>query len=98
MIRVTPANPEERLMRAELLYYIATEIKRRNLSEDQAAKLLGVLDPHVISLLLQAKVSNFSLEDVLQMVTRLGVDLTISGQPAASEQGHVILSNLPQFA
>lgn len=90
-------NPEERLMRAELMFYIATEIKRRDLSQRQAAALLAIPQPH-ISLLLQAKVSSFSLERLLQMVTRLGIDLTISGQPAASEQGHVVLKSLPQLA
>ena len=88
-------DPEERMMRAQLLYYIATEIKRRKLSQRQAADLLGVPQPH-ISLLLQAKLSNFSLERLLQMTTRLGVDLAISGQ-LTDEQGHITL-NLPQFA
>ncbi len=91
------SNPEERLMRAELMYYIATEIKRRDLSQCQAAALLDIPQPHV-SLLLQAKGSNFSLERLLQMVARLGINLTISGEHAESEQGHVILNNLPQFA
>jgi predicted XRE-type DNA-binding protein len=90
-------NPEERLMRVELLYYIATEIKRRNLSPTQAADQLDI-KPSQVDLVLQAKASNFSLEQVLQMVTRLGVDLTLSGQPAMHEQGHVTLSTLPQFA
>ncbi len=88
-------NPEECLMRAELMFYIATEIKRRGLSQRQAAALLDIPQPH-ISLLLQAKVSSFSLERLLQMVANLGV--TISGQLAASEQGYVVLNNLPQFA
>jgi len=90
-------NPEERLMRTELAFYIATEIKRRGISQRQAATLLDIPQPHV-SLLLQAKVRNFSLERLFQMVTNLGVDLTISGQLAANEQGHVVLNSLPQFA
>ena len=51
-------NPEERLMRAELLFYIVTEIKRRDLSQRQAAALLDIPQLHV-RLLLQAKVSSF---------------------------------------
>ncbi len=88
-------NPEERMMRAQLLYYIATEIKRCKLSQRQAADLLGIPQLHV-SLLLQAKLSNFSLERLLQMTARLGGDLAISGQ-LTNERGHITL-NLPQFA
>src|SRR5689334_21545729 len=87
-------NPEERLARARLLCYIVAEIKLRGLSQTQAAALLGVPQPH-ISLLLQAKMSNFSLERLLQMVARLGQDVTISFQPTAGERGHVMV-NLPQ--
>lgn len=87
-------NPEERLARAQLLCYIVTEIKRRGLSQTKAAALLGVPQPH-ISLLLQAKMSNFSLERLLQMVARLGLDVAISFQPAAGNLGHVTI-NPPQ--
>ena len=89
-------NPEECLARVQLLKYIIAEIKRCGLSQRQAANLLGVPQPH-ICLLLQARVSNFSLERLLQMVARLGVDVAISCQPATGEQGHVTLS-LPQPA
>jgi len=100
---VSSANPfadvglpdsEERFARAQLLCYIVTEIKQRRLSQTKAASLLGGPQPH-ISLLLQAKMSNFSLERLLQMVARLGLDVTISFQPAPGEQGHVMV-NLPQ--
>jgi predicted XRE-type DNA-binding protein len=87
-------DAEERFARARLLCYIVSEIKRRGLSQTQAAALLGVPQPH-ISLLLQAKMSNFSLERLLQMVARLGHDVAISFQPAAGEHGRVIL-NPPQ--
>lgn len=89
-------NPEECLARVQLLKYIIGEIKQHGLSQRQAAKLLGVPQPH-ICLLLQARASNFSLERLLQMVARLGVDVAISWQPATGEQGHVTLS-LTQFA
>jgi len=90
------SNPEERMMRVELLTYIVAEIKRRGLSQRQAAALLGVPQPH-ICLLLQAHLRSFSLERLLKMVARLGIDVAISCQLAASEQGHVALS-LPEPA
>jgi predicted XRE-type DNA-binding protein len=86
-------NPEECLARVQLLKYIIAEIKRRGLSQRQAAKLLEVPQPH-ICLLLQARVSNFSLERLLQMVARLGVNVAILCRPATGEQGHVTLSLL----
>lgn len=82
------------LAREELLSYIVTEIKRRGLFQRQAASLLGVPQPH-ISLLLRARLNNFSLERLLQMMARLGVDIAISCRPATSGQGHVIL-RLPE--
>jgi predicted XRE-type DNA-binding protein len=87
------SNPEERLARAQLLCYIVAQIKQRGLSEAQAAALLDVLPPD-IRLLLQAKMSNFSLDRLLQMVARLGLDVSISFQPAAGEYGRVIVSPL----
>lgn len=87
-------DAEECLARAELLYYVATEISRRGLTQHQAASLLGIPQPHV-SHLLKARLSCFSLERLLQMTARLGVDVAISCQPTTSEQGHITL-RLPQ--
>ncbi len=90
-------NAEERLAQAELLHYIRAEIKRRGLTEDQAADLLGVL-PEEIHSLFQWHKMRFSFERVLQMIARLGVDVAISCQPAQSPRlGHVTI-NLPQSA
>jgi predicted XRE-type DNA-binding protein len=88
------SDAEECLARAELLYYIVKEISLRGLTQKQAASLLSIPQPHV-SHLLRARLSSFSLERLLQMVARLGVDVAISCQLATSEQGHVTIS-LPQ--
>ncbi len=87
-------DAEECLARAELLYYIIKEISRRGLTQKQAASLLGIPQPHV-SHLLRARLSSFSLERLLRMTARLGMDVAISCQPARGEQGHVTIS-LPQ--
>jgi len=87
-------DAEECLARAKLLHYVATEISRRGLTQHQAASLLGIPQPHV-SHLLQARLSCFSLERLLQMMARLGIDVAISCQPATGEQGHVML-RLPE--
>ena len=89
-------DAEECLARSELLYYIMTEIKRRGLSRRQAASLLGVSESH-IRLLLRGRLSEFSLEYLLQMVKKLGMHVAISCQPTTGEEGHVTIS-LPQSA
>ena len=89
-------DAEECLARARLLSYIVIEISRRGLTQRQAASLLGIPRSHV-SHLLNARLSCFSLERLLQMAARLGVDVAITCQPTTGEQGHVSIS-LPQSA
>ena len=90
-------DAEECLARSELLYYIMTEVKRRGLSLRQAASLLDVPQSH-IRLLLRGRLSEFSLEYLLQMVKKLGLHVVISCQPTMEdEQGHVTI-DLPQSA
>lgn len=90
-------DAEERLARAELLYYIRSEIKRRGLTEIEAADILGVLPEEIHSLLEWHKM-RFSFEHVFQMMAKLGVDVAISCQHVqAPRLGHVTIS-LPQSA
>ncbi len=89
-------NPEERMMRVELIKYIVAEIKRRDLSRSQAASLLGVSQSQ-ICLLLDARMSKFSLESLLVMVIRLGAGVTTFCQPTTSEPGHITIC-IPQSA
>lgn len=89
-------NPDECLAQSELLYYIMTEIKRRGLSQDQAASLLGIPRSRV-NLILRGRLSDFSLDDLLHIVKKLGIQVTISCEPTTGEEGHVTIS-LPQSA
>jgi len=74
------SNPEERLAKAELAYQINTLIKERNLTQQQAAKLLGVDQPKV-SLLYQGKLSGFSLERLFNFLNLLDQKITITITP-----------------
>lgn len=74
------AHPEERLAKAELAYQINMLIKERNLTQLQAAKLLGV-DQSKISLLYQGKLLGFSFERLLNFLTQLGQKVTITITP-----------------
>lgn len=89
-------NPEERMMRVELMKYIVIEIKRRGLSRHQAASLLGI-SLSQIRHLLEARMSKFSLESLLAMVIRLGADVTTFCHPTVSEPGQIVIS-IPQSA
>jgi len=68
---------EELLMKADLLYDIATEISRRGLNRRQAASLLGV-SPSDVARLLRPRLSYFSLESLQQMSAKLAMDVAIS--------------------
>ena len=89
-------NPEERMMRVELMKYIVAEIKRRNLSRHQAASLLGISLSQV-RYLLEARMSKFPLENLLAMMIRLGADVTTFCQPTESQPGQIVIS-VPQSA
>jgi predicted XRE-type DNA-binding protein len=69
-------DAEELLMKADLLYDIATEIRRRGLTRRQAASLLGIPQSHV-SRLLRPRLSYFSLESLQQMGAKLGIDVAV---------------------
>jgi len=89
-------DAEGRMRRSKLLNYLVKEIRHRGLSPYQAAALLDVPESD-IHLLLQACLSSFSLERLIEMVARLGMDVAISCQPAeGGGHGHVTIS-LPQL-
>ncbi len=70
-------NAEELLMQANLSYAIVAEISRRRLTRRQAASLLGISKTDVTKLL-EARLSQFSLERLQQMKAKLGIDVAIS--------------------
>ncbi len=74
-------NPEERLAKAELVHKIATLIAKRDLTQSQAAKVLGIDQPK-ISALLRGRFSGFSIERLLRLLLLLGHDVKITVQPA----------------
>lgn len=75
-------NPEEALAKAELARQINRVIKKKKLTQKQAALALGVDQPK-ISALLSGKLSGFSLERLFRFLNELGQDVTISVKPKA---------------
>jgi predicted XRE-type DNA-binding protein len=74
------ANPDEMLAKAELAIRIAEILRRRRLTQTQAAAVLGVDQPKV-SALIRGRLSGFSIERLLRFLLRLGADVSITIKP-----------------
>jgi len=83
-------DADERLVRATLMRRVTTLIKERDLTQREVTDLTGVPQPH-ISLLLRGRMSSFSLERLLHMLTALGSDVTISYRPSNAATGHLTI-------
>lgn len=73
-------RPEEELLKAQLVREIRDILKRRRLTQLQAAELLGLKQPDV-SVLVTGRVHKFSLERLLRCVRRLDRDVAIVIRP-----------------
>jgi predicted XRE-type DNA-binding protein len=78
-------NPGEALAKAELARQIYLIIKKKRLTQEKAALLLGIDQPKV-SALISGKLSGFSLERLFRFLNELGQDVTINGKPKAKTQ------------
>ncbi|MBD1845456.1 XRE family transcriptional regulator [Cyanobacteria bacterium FACHB-63] len=74
-------NSEELLVKAELVSQINDLISAKNLTQTEAAKLLGVDQPK-ISALLHGKLSGFSTERLFRFLNALGSDVEIRVIPS----------------
>ena len=70
------ANPEESLLKAELVRSITNAIVERRLTQTAAAAMLGVSQPKV-SLLYRGRLDAFSVERLLRFLNALGRDVRI---------------------
>ena len=73
-------NPEEMLLKAQLVRQISLAIKEKGLNQYQAAELLGIDQPKV-SLLLRGHFRGYSLERLFKYLNALGKDLEIVVKP-----------------
>ena len=87
------ADNESMLVKAELVAKIAEIIKRRALTQVDAAKILGLTQPKV-SALLKGRFRGVSERRLLECLTRLGQDVHIVVKPAprSRSNGRLILS------
>ena len=84
------ADAAEMLVKAQLATKIGDIIKRRKLTQVQAAQLLGITQPK-LSGLLRGQFRGISETKMLECLTRLGRDIqiVIKSAPRSRTEGHV---------
>ncbi|MGO9004536.1 MAG: helix-turn-helix domain-containing protein [Beijerinckiaceae bacterium] len=83
-------EPDEELTKAQLASHIRQVIKRRRLTQVAAAARMGIDQPKV-SALLNGRLTNFSSERLMRLLTALGqdVDITVRTKPRNRAHGRV---------
>lgn len=73
-------DPDEHLVKAQLVFKIDTIMKKRRLKQVEAANLLGVRQPDV-SKMLRGEFRQFSVERLLRFLVALNQDVEIVIKP-----------------
>ncbi len=74
-------NPEELLLKAEIVYKIKQELKARNITQKQAAEVMNISQPR-LSLILRGQYINISESKLLHCLNKLGYDVKIKIEKA----------------
>ncbi len=86
-------NPDELMLKAELVDQIDELISARQLTETEAAELLGV-DRSTLSTLMRGKLSNFSTECLFRFLNALGsnveIRITVNSKSNVQARTHVV--------
>jgi predicted XRE-type DNA-binding protein len=78
-----PEEAAKLLLRSQLIVRLSTIIKQRKLTQARAAKLFGVSQPR-ISDLVRGKIGKFSVDILIEMLHRAGMDVRITVHPKAA--------------
>ena len=73
-------DAKELKLKVRLAVEVNRAVKERQLSQDKATKLLGIRQPH-ISELMRYRLDRFSVERLMDFLTRLGKDVEIRIAP-----------------
>jgi len=82
---IAAAHPERLLARAQVMSRIAELIRERDLTQEQAAKLLGIPQSKV-SCLINGKLSMFSLDYLFELLNALDSDVEIIIKPKTRKE------------
>jgi predicted XRE-type DNA-binding protein len=81
-------NPEQELIKAEFTVQIYRIIKERDLTQAEAARILGIKQPHV-SLLMRNRAGSFSVGRLMEFLTALGHDVQVAVTRSRKEHGEI---------
>ena len=81
------AEPEEELAKAQLAAHIRDVIKRRRLTQAEAARRVGMDQPK-ISALMNGRLTGFSSDRLLRCLTALGRDVDIVVKTDTKRHAH----------
>lgn len=82
------ANPEQEMMKAELTLQLYRIIKQRGMTQTEAAKALGIRQPHV-SLIMRNRAGSFSVGKLMEFLTALGQDVEVTVRPTRKQHGEM---------
>jgi predicted XRE-type DNA-binding protein len=86
------ADADDLLAKANLALHIRRIIKARKLTQAQAAKLLGLDQPKVSSIV-NGRLEGFSTDRLMRFLNDLGCDVQISvSAPHPRARGHVVFA------
>ena len=84
-------NADRLKIKTGLVIEIRKAMRTRGLTQQEAAKLMGVTQPKV-SDMMRGDFTNLSERKLMDCLTRLGYDIEISVRPSKAEVGHLILA------
>ncbi|MBT3312709.1 MAG: XRE family transcriptional regulator [Desulfobacula sp.] len=84
-------NPEERLKKAQIASAIYGIIQKRELTQIEAGKILGLRQPKV-SALINGRLDGFSMDRLLGFLNKLGQDIEIIVQPKKKQVPSFVFS------
>jgi predicted XRE-type DNA-binding protein len=84
------ADPEEALAKAQLASRIREIVRQQRLTQVAAAAVMGIDQPKV-SALLNGRLTSFSSERLMRLLTRLGqdVEIVVRSKPRGRERGRI---------
>lgn len=91
-------NAAEELVRVDLASAITGEIRRRGLTQTQAAKLLGIKQPDV-SAIMNARIEGFSQERLERLLNALDMEVRIQvgPRPAGKQRAGITVELVDSF-
>jgi predicted XRE-type DNA-binding protein len=77
-----PEEAQNLIMRAELMIKIEQFFRKSGMTQKEAARLIGITQPR-LNLLLKRKIELFSLDALVNMVARAGMQVKLTVRKAA---------------